>query len=131
MLAAKRLVTQASPRLRLLDQQIQQRNSMSSLTKWDRLVRYVSSTDGKIRYGEPIVEGSKPDIDQLAQDGKLKVKVLDGPNPWSVESTGEEDSVKSLLGPLTPDQVPIIRCVGLNYKTHSMQLDNQHNNTSC
>lgn len=92
---------------------------MVSLTEWDRLVRYVSAKDGKIRYGEPIVSGSKPDIDDLAQKGGLKVKVLEGPSPIQATSTGEEDEVKELLGPLTPKDVPIIRCTGLNYKTHS------------
>ena len=93
---------------------------MAPLTSWDRLVRYVSSKDGKIRYGEPIVSDSKPDIDQLAQDGKLEVKVLDGPTPWQAEPTGEQDQVKKLLGPLTAKDVPIVRCTGLNYKTHSI-----------
>lgn len=92
---------------------------MAPLTAWDRLVRYVSAKDGKIRYGEPIVSDSKPDIDQLAQDGKLEVKILDGPNPIEARPTGEQDTVKQLLGPLTAKDVPIIRCVGLNYKTHS------------
>lgn len=82
-------------------------------------MRYVSAKDGKIHYGEPIVSGSKPDIDQLAADGKLKVKILDGANPIQAEPTGEEDEVKDLLGPLTPHDVPVIRCIGLNYKTHS------------
>ena len=85
-------------------------------------MRYVSAKDGKIHYGEPIVSDSKPDIDQLAQDGKLEVKVLDGPNPLQAKPTGEQDTVKQLLGPLTPKDVPIIRCVGLNYKTHSKSL---------
>ena len=92
---------------------------MASLTSWDRFVRYESAKDGKVRYGEPIVSDSKPDIDQLAQDGKLEVKVLEGPNPLQAKPTGEQDQVKKLLGPLTPQDVPIIRCTGLNYKTHS------------
>jgi hypothetical protein len=96
--------------------------TMAPLTSWDRLVRYVSAKDGKIRYGEPIVSDSKPDIDQLAQDGKLEVNVLEGPTPVEAKATGEKDSVKQLLGPLTPKDVPIIRCVGLNYKTHSKPI---------
>lgn len=90
-----------------------------ALTSWDRLIRYVSAKDGKIRYGEPIVSGDKPDIDALAQDGSLKVKILEGAGPFEAKPTGEEDSVKQLLGPLTPEDVPIVRCIGLNYKTHS------------
>jgi len=93
----------------------------TSLTKWDRLIRYVSARDGQTRYGEPIVAGgeSKPDIDALAQKGGLKVKVLAGATPILAEPTGEEDEVKTLLGPLTSKDVPIVRCTGLNYKTHS------------
>ena len=92
---------------------------MAPLTKWVRLVRYVSAKDGKVRYGEPIVSESKPDIDGLALKGGLKVKVLDGPTPFQAAPTGEEDEVKELLGPLTPQDVSVVRCTGLNYKTHS------------
>ncbi|KAK0923664.1 hypothetical protein LTR57_006597 [Friedmanniomyces endolithicus] len=96
---------------------------MSSLTKWDRLIRYVSAKDGKTKYGEPIVSGDKPDIDDLAQKGGLKVKVLEGPTPIQAAPTGEEDEVKQLLGPLTPEDVSIVRCTGLNYKTHKTGFD--------
>lgn len=92
------------------------------LTQWTRLVRYVSAQDGKVRYGEPILSGegkNAGDIDALAQKGTLKVKILEGASPLAAAPTGEEDEVKQLLGPLTPKDVPIIRCTGLNYKTHS------------
>ncbi|OQO10056.1 hypothetical protein B0A48_04412 [Cryoendolithus antarcticus] len=93
---------------------------MAPLTSWKRLIRYVSK-DGSIKYGEPIVSGDKPDIDALAQSGKLKVKVLEGPSPFEAKETGEEDEVKTLLGPLTAKDVPIVRCIGLNYKTHILE----------
>ena len=93
-------------------------STMAPLTSWDRLIRYISAKDGKIRYGEPIVSDSNPDIDQLVQDGKLEVKVLEGQNPIHAEPNGEQDQVKQLLGPLTHRDVPIVRCQGLNYKTH-------------
>lgn len=95
-------------------------SKMAPITAWSRLVRYVSAKDGSIKYGEPIVSEEKPDIDALAQSGKLKVKVLEGANPIVAKPTGQEDEVKQLLGPLTPKDVPIVRCVGLNYRTHSM-----------
>lgn len=94
-------------------------SKMAPITAWSRLVRYVSAKDGSVKYGEPIVSEEKPDIDALAQSGKLKVKVLEGANPIVAKPTGQEDDVKQLLGPLTPKDVPIVRCVGLNYRTHS------------
>lgn len=91
---------------------------MSPLTQWTRLVRYISSDDS-IKYGEPIDIGVDTDIQQLAHDGGLVVNVLEGVGPLSASPTGRTETVKVLLGPFTPADVPIIRCVGLNYKSHS------------
>ncbi|KAK1809829.1 hypothetical protein LTR12_015819 [Friedmanniomyces endolithicus] len=112
MLAVPRLATNAIRRSTQISSHIQSPSrstyrTMSSITKWDRLIRYVSAKDGKTKYGEPIVSGDKPDIDDLAQKGGLKVKVLEGPTPIQAAPTGEEDEVKQLLGPLTPEDVSI------------------------
>ncbi|KAJ8606150.1 hypothetical protein MRB53_041157 [Persea americana] len=96
--------------------------NMASLTSWDRFVRYVSKKDGSIRYGDPIVEGKNPDIDGLASAGNLKVKVLEGKTPLEAKATGEEDGVAELLGPLTPKDVGIVKCIGINYKTHMAEI---------
>lgn len=88
------------------------------VTAWNRLIRYVSAQDGEVHYGEPIVSDTD-DIDDLAQKGELKVKVLEGPSAVLAKPNGKEDQVKTLLGPLTPAEVPIVRCIGINYKTHS------------
>ena len=92
--------------------------SMAPLTQWDRLIRYVSAKDGKVYYGEPIADANA-DIDQLATDGALKVKVLEGTDAFDAVPTGAEDEVKELLGPLASKDVPTVRCTGLNYKNHS------------
>lgn len=92
----------------------------TKLVFWDRLVRYIPEGDSTIRYGEPIVKEDQVDaIAQLAQDGKLEVTVLEGNDPLSAKSTGKREKVAKLLGPLRPGDVPIIRCIGLNYTTHS------------
>lgn len=92
---------------------------------WTRLIRYISAQDGVTRLGDPIVPSDQkhPDIDALALAGGLKVKVLQsGTNhPVHATPTDQEDVVKTLLGPLTPQDVPIVRCVGLNYKTHILE----------
>lgn len=93
---------------------------MSAHVAWNRLVRYESTDRGEIRYGEPLVDEQQSDhIAQLAAGGQLKVEVLEGRHPLDVVRTGKQELVGELLGPLTPSDVPIIRCIGLNYKTHS------------
>ncbi|OQO07452.1 hypothetical protein B0A48_07149 [Cryoendolithus antarcticus] len=89
-----------------------------STVSWDRLVRYISANDDKERYGEPIVEGTNLDIAAAARDGRLKVNILEGDSPLTVQATDQTDQVKTLLGPLREEDVPIIRCIGLNYKSH-------------
>ncbi|KIX94869.1 uncharacterized protein Z520_09559 [Fonsecaea multimorphosa CBS 102226] len=96
-------------------------NGHISLTYWDRLVRYVSAKTGQTRYGEPLADLTA-DIDQLATEGTLKVRPLEGSNWLAARpSDEEEDLVKELLGPLTPRDVPIVRCTGLNYRTHIIE----------
>jgi hypothetical protein len=92
---------------------------MASLTHWDRLVRYVSAKDGQVRYGEPILD-STDDIDkQITAGAAIKVRVLKGSSALTAVPTDEEDEIQQLLGPLSPVEVPIVRCTGLNYKSHS------------
>lgn len=92
---------------------------MASLTQWNRLVRYVSVKDGEVRYGEPILD-SAADIDQqIAAGAAVKVRVLKGSSALTAVPTDEEDTIQRLLGPLSPAEVPIVRCTGLNYKSHS------------
>ncbi|KAF5234490.1 hypothetical protein FAUST_7578 [Fusarium austroamericanum] len=97
--------------------------SHQNVVPWTRLVRYLASGDDDVtvaRYGDLIVEHDA-DIAALAIRGELKVKVLEGSNPFDVKDTGKVETVGKLLGPLTTDDVPIIRCIGLNYKTHILE----------
>ncbi len=101
---------------------------VSQIVAWDRLVRYIAS-DGASKYGVPIASADD-NIAELSRKGELKVKVCTGSTALSAKPTDQTETVKTLLGPLTPQEVPYIRCVGLNYKTHSMLLDiSQKRNT--
>jgi 2-keto-4-pentenoate hydratase/2-oxohepta-3-ene-1,7-dioic acid hydratase in catechol pathway len=90
----------------------------SKLIAWDRLVRYVSASDGNVKYGQPILSSPDVDVAALAKEGKLEVYVAEGDNPLAARPGSQKDQVKSLLGPFRVEDVPIIRCIGLNYKTH-------------
>ena len=98
---------------------------------WDRLVRYVAA-DGARRYGEPILRADgNEDIVTLADQGILHVKVLVGNDPLIARPTNEIELVKELLGPLEAKDIPLIRCIGLNYKSHSMLQPESLPNLSC
>jgi 2-keto-4-pentenoate hydratase/2-oxohepta-3-ene-1,7-dioic acid hydratase in catechol pathway len=90
----------------------------SKLIAWDRLVRYVSASDGTVKYGQPILNSPDVDVAALAKEGKLEVHVAEGGSPLAAQPGSQKDQVKSLLGPFRVEDVPIIRCIGLNYKTH-------------
>ena len=87
---------------------------------WTHLIRFESQ--GRICYGDAIFpEGADPtDVAKIAHDGKLKAAAIEGDvlsNKYKV--TSEVLEVTKLLSPLTRTQVPIIRCIGLNYMKHS------------
>ncbi len=63
------------------------------------------------------------DLGTTTEETKLKARVLSGDDIYDITGatrlTDEVATVKTLLGPLTPSDVPILRCIGLNYLTHS------------
>ena len=87
------------------------------MVSWKRLVRYRNG-HGSTRLGEPQVANGD-DVLALALDGKLEVEVFSGIDPLAATPTGQKEVVKELLAPLVPSDVPFVRCIGLNYKTHS------------
>lgn len=92
---------------------------------WSRLIRFIS-TDGRLLRGEPILPDLNFDIGTTTEETKLQARVIHGDDIYDLTGatkvTDEIVTVRKLLGPLTKDDVPIIRCVGLNYMKHSMSL---------
>lgn len=92
----------------------------SNLVAWERLVRYTPKNGTQARYGEPVLtDKNNNDVAELAERGLLRVRVLEGPNALEAKPTDQFEEVGKLLGPVTAHETPIIRCIGLNYKTHS------------
>ncbi len=89
---------------------------------WTRLIRFTTA-DGRVLRGEPILPSEDFDLGKVTEAYQLKVKVIVGDDPF--DTTGktivsdEVATVKKLLGPLAKEEVPILRCVGLNYAKHS------------
>ncbi|KAG5928606.1 hypothetical protein E4U42_000320 [Claviceps africana] len=87
---------------------------------WTRLIRFVAREDGQIHLGE-VSPTEHADIGLALLEGKtvsaraITGSVFDG----LVSSTTL--TVQHLLCPLSPDDVPLIRCLGLNYRDHAAE----------
>lgn len=88
---------------------------------WDRLIRFIA-TDGRELRGEPILPTPDFDVGKTSESTGLQAKVIQVANHDIFDSatkvTDEIATVKTLLGPVTTAEVPIIRCIGLNFIKH-------------
>jgi hypothetical protein len=86
---------------------------------WSYLIRFVSAKDNGIHFGDVIMPSTDFDIGLPANLPLLEAKIIIG-NPLTSDCkvTDEVVKVKKLLGPLTPDTVRAVRCIGGNYATH-------------
>ncbi|ELQ32818.1 fumarylacetoacetate hydrolase domain-containing protein 2 [Pyricularia oryzae] len=83
---------------------------------WQRIIRFVGQ-DGQEHFGEPIIE-SAGELATKLEAGTLTAKELAGSDLFEAAPTGQTLQVKTLLGPLRSSDVPIVRCIGLNYIKH-------------
>lgn len=88
---------------------------------WERLIRFVAEDDRVLR-GEPILPSPDFDLGTVTQETKLQARVIQGEDIYDTTGktvvTDEVVTVKKLLGPLAQTDVPVVRCVGLNYVKH-------------
>lgn len=91
-------------------------------TAWTRLIRFIA-TDDRILRGEPIMPHPGFDLGQTTEETKLRAKVIIGDDIYdttgATKVTDEIVVVKKLLGPVSAQDVPILRCIGFNYTHHS------------
>ena len=87
---------------------------------WTRLIRFADD-NGKETFGEPLIENDQQ-LTELLGKGELYATEYLGSSPVSSLTQGEKVHVKELRDILRPSDVPIIRCIGLNYTKHSENL---------
>lgn len=89
---------------------------------WKRLIRFIA-TDGRTLRGEPILPTPTTDLGFITEEDKLQARVIEGEDIYDTTGkthvTDETVTVRTILGPVTQEEVPILRCVGLNYAKHS------------
>lgn len=84
---------------------------------WARYIRFLDAR-GQPRQGNALVD-SGDSLQEALQAGTLTAEELTGKDMFSATPTGHVLTVQKLLGPLSAEDVPIIRAVGLNYVKHS------------
>ncbi|KAJ6124654.1 Fumarylacetoacetase C-terminal-like protein [Penicillium samsonianum] len=89
---------------------------------WTNLVRFISEEDGQIHLGE--VDTRKyPDIGLAVLNGEIiAVKLIKG-SVFDGVVTETTVHVARLLAPIGTEEVPIIRCMGLNYRDHAKEAN--------
>ncbi|KAL3476545.1 hypothetical protein BJX99DRAFT_258290 [Aspergillus californicus] len=87
---------------------------------WTRYIRF-RDEDGIARQGEPQID-SADELLTFLEQGILFANELVGQDPFTAKQSGKTFRVQELLGPLAPKDIPILRCVGLNYATHIKEL---------
>ncbi|EEY21629.1 fumarylacetoacetate hydrolase domain-containing protein [Verticillium alfalfae VaMs.102] len=83
---------------------------------WSRLIRFVDD-NGTETFGEPQVTDEKDFVARAASNDLWAVEYK-GRSPVSGLTRGEKVHVKEVRDILRPSDVPIIRCIGLNYIKH-------------
>lgn len=90
---------------------------------WQRLIRFVSTND-KILYGQPILPSADFDLGKVTEKDQLKANIIEGDDIYDTSGktrvSNNVATVKRILGPLAQSDVPVVRCIGLNYVKHSM-----------
>ncbi|KAJ5481193.1 hypothetical protein N7475_000005 [Penicillium sp. IBT 31633x] len=89
---------------------------------WTHLVRFISEDDGQIHLGE--VDSSRyPDVGLAVWNKeKIAVKLVKG-SIFDGIVTDTTMHIARLLAPIGIEEVPIIRCLGLNYRDHAKEAN--------
>ncbi|KAJ5379392.1 hypothetical protein N7509_012511 [Penicillium cosmopolitanum] len=91
-------------------------------SSWTHLIRFIAEEDGLIHIGQ--VDSEKfPDVGLSTFRGdKISAKLING-TIFDGIVTDKTFHVAKLLSPLSMDEIPIIRCMGLNYRDHAREAN--------
>lgn len=92
-------------------------------TQWTRLIRFVAAETSKIHIGQPI--DPRLDVGLAVANNKrvLAHEILGSPFDPAAQLTKNILSVKTLLSPLSREQIGLARCLGLNYADHAAEAN--------
>ncbi|PGH29176.1 hypothetical protein GX50_08082 [[Emmonsia] crescens] len=89
---------------------------------WTHLIRFIAEEDGQIHYGN--VDANKyPDVGLAFFNAeKIEAQLIQG-SIFDGLTTDKTFHVATLLSPIGMEDVPIVRCLGLNYRDHAREAN--------
>ncbi|KAL4889566.1 hypothetical protein BDV59DRAFT_195544 [Aspergillus ambiguus] len=89
---------------------------------WTNLVRFISEEDGQVHLGE-VDPTWYPDVGIAVLKGeRIAVKLVKG-SIFDGTVTNTVLHIARLLAPIGMEEVPVIRCMGLNYRDHAKEAN--------
>ncbi|SPO02206.1 related to bifunctional 4-hydroxyphenylacetate degradation enzyme [Cephalotrichum gorgonifer] len=89
---------------------------------WTHLVRFLAKEDGQVHLGQ--IDAAKvPDVGLALEKGETVSANLITGSVFDGVVTDKSLTISQLLSPLTTEDVPIIRCMGLNYRDHAREAN--------
>ncbi|KAL4756923.1 fumarylacetoacetate hydrolase family protein [Aspergillus foveolatus] len=95
---------------------------MAPRSTWTRLIRFIAEEDGQTHLGE-VDTAQCPDIGLSVVNGeRVAVRQVTG-STFDGIVTEKILHVARLLAPINMEDVPLIRCMGLNYRDHAKEAN--------
>ncbi|KAL2784707.1 hypothetical protein BJX66DRAFT_348133 [Aspergillus keveii] len=89
---------------------------------WTRLIRFIAEEDGQVHLGE-VDARQVPDVGLAVLNGEQVIARLITGSIFDGVVTYKTLHVSRLLSPLSAEETPLIRCMGLNYRDHAREAN--------
>ncbi|RDB19979.1 Fumarylacetoacetate hydrolase domain-containing protein 2 [Hypsizygus marmoreus] len=91
------------------------------LTQWTRLIRFVAKETSRVHIGQPVDKSL--DVGLAAYLGKpiQAYEIIGSTLDPAAQVTNNVLTAKTLLSPLSKEEIKVVRCLGLNYSDHAAE----------
>ncbi|KAG6897619.1 hypothetical protein C0992_013059 [Termitomyces sp. T32_za158] len=88
-------------------------------TQWNRLIRFVANETSRIHIGQPVDEALDVGLAAYQRKPIKAFEIAGSALDPAAQVTTKVLTVRSLLTPLSREEVKLVRCLGLNYSDHA------------
>lgn len=90
-------------------------------TQWTRLIRFVAAETSRVHIGEPVDKNLDVGLASHFQQPFKAYEILGSALDPAAQVTKNVLTVKTLLSPLSNEEIKYVRCLGLNYSDHAAE----------